>query len=197
MRCDPGARIEAAGEAPAGGPEGAGGGRTAEGIALSDISGNLRTRPEASSEPDEAQGIPETRHESRVDELQDELRGIAAGAAPEPPPREPEAPPRRPVPAPRPVRVAKPGEKLQTLDGQVRELSAEDLLIAYRDLCKRIEPELPRLFGKLPRAPYGVRPFPDYRAPSETSARYSAGSAGGCAWLFSHVWNSAWGWTMT
>jgi uncharacterized protein (DUF885 family) len=55
----------------------------------------------------------------------------------------------------------------------------DDLVTAYRDLCKRIEPELPRLFGKLPRAPYGVRPFPDYRAPSETSARYSPGSAGG------------------
>jgi uncharacterized protein (DUF885 family) len=54
-----------------------------------------------------------------------------------------------------------------------------DLVTAFRDLCKRIEPELPRLFGKLPRSPYGVRPFPDYRAPSETSARYSPGSANG------------------
>jgi uncharacterized protein (DUF885 family) len=56
---------------------------------------------------------------------------------------------------------------------------AHQLIAAYRDLCKRIDPELSRLFGKLPRAQYGVRPFPDYRAPSETSARYFGGSLGG------------------
>jgi uncharacterized protein (DUF885 family) len=55
----------------------------------------------------------------------------------------------------------------------------EDLLTAYRDLCKRIDPELPRLFGRLPRAPYGVRAVPDHIAPSYTSGRYWQASASG------------------
>jgi prolyl oligopeptidase len=56
---------------------------------------------------------------------------------------------------------------------------AQQLITAYRDLCKRIDPELSRLFGKLPRGQYGVRPLPDYRGPSETSARYFPGALGG------------------
>ncbi len=56
---------------------------------------------------------------------------------------------------------------------------AQQLLVAYRDLCKRIDPELSRLFGKLPRAQYGVRPFPDFSAPSQTSAEYTEGALGG------------------
>lgn len=57
--------------------------------------------------------------------------------------------------------------------------SASELLMAYRDLCKRIDPELPRLFGKLPRTPYGVREVESHIAPSETSARYQPGSVDG------------------
>jgi len=56
---------------------------------------------------------------------------------------------------------------------------AAALLTAYRDICKRIDPELPRLFGKLPRTPYGVIPVGDHLAPSETSARYRPCSADG------------------
>lgn len=55
----------------------------------------------------------------------------------------------------------------------------EELLMGYRDLCKRIEPELPRLFSKLPRRPYGVEPVAAHVAPSETTARYRAGSEDG------------------
>jgi uncharacterized protein (DUF885 family) len=54
--------------------------------------------------------------------------------------------------------------------------SADDLLAAYRDISKRADPELPKLFGKLPRMPYGVIPIPDYAAKSQTTAYYRGGS---------------------
>jgi uncharacterized protein (DUF885 family) len=52
----------------------------------------------------------------------------------------------------------------------------EDLLVAYRDICKRADPELPRLFGTLPRLPYGVAPVPAYAEKSQTTAYYEPGS---------------------
>lgn len=52
----------------------------------------------------------------------------------------------------------------------------EELLIAYRDICKRIDPELPKLFGKLPRLTYGVVPVPAYSEKSTTTAYYMPGS---------------------
>ena len=54
--------------------------------------------------------------------------------------------------------------------------NADDLLRGYRDICKRADPELARLFGKLPRLPYGVLPIPDYAAKSQTTAYYQPGS---------------------
>jgi uncharacterized protein (DUF885 family) len=39
-------------------------------------------------------------------------------------------------------------------------------------ILKRIDGELPLLFGRLPRMPYGLRPVPDYIAPRTTSAYY-------------------------
>lgn len=61
-------------------------------------------------------------------------------------------------------------------DPQFYMKSAEDLLAAYRDISKRADPELPKLFGKLPRMPYGVIAIPDYAAKSQTTAYYRGGS---------------------
>ncbi|HMG70072.1 MAG TPA: DUF885 domain-containing protein [Gemmatimonadaceae bacterium] len=50
------------------------------------------------------------------------------------------------------------------------------LVRAYRDITKRIDPELPKLFGTLPRLTYGVSTIPSYAAPSQTTAYYQQGS---------------------
>jgi uncharacterized protein (DUF885 family) len=57
--------------------------------------------------------------------------------------------------------------------------SADELVAGYRDISKRADAGLPALFAELPRNTYGVRPFPDYEAPSQTTARYYQGAADG------------------
>jgi uncharacterized protein (DUF885 family) len=61
-------------------------------------------------------------------------------------------------------------------DPQFYYTNADSLLIGYRDICKRADPELAKFFGKLPRTPYGVIPVPQYAEQSQTTAYYNAGS---------------------
>jgi len=61
----------------------------------------------------------------------------------------------------------------------------EEIMLAYRAICKRIDPMLPRLFGHLPRLPYGVKEIPPYAAKSAPTAYYQPGSSqGGIAGYF-------------
>lgn len=76
-------------------------------------------------------------------------------------------------------------EHLRT-DPSFRPASAEALVDGYRVLAKKIEPELPHLFGRLPRLPYGIVPVPDFSAPSAPAAFYISGSpeAGRAGYFF-------------
>jgi uncharacterized protein (DUF885 family) len=69
--------------------------------------------------------------------------------------------------------------------------SAEELLRRYRDICKRIDPELPRLFGRLPRLTYGVQAIPDHEAPTTTTAYYLPGSpdTGRPGWFMANTYD--------
>jgi uncharacterized protein (DUF885 family) len=52
-----------------------------------------------------------------------------------------------------------------------------DLLRTYRDIAKRADPQLMKLFKTLPRTPYGVLPVPAYAEKSQTTAYYQPGAA--------------------
>jgi uncharacterized protein (DUF885 family) len=55
----------------------------------------------------------------------------------------------------------------------------EELLRHTSLVLKRMDGELPKLFGRLPRLPYGIKEIPDYIAPRTTTAYYSPGSPDG------------------
>jgi len=51
----------------------------------------------------------------------------------------------------------------------------KELLMHAAWIAKRVDDQMPRFFGKLPRLPYGVRPVPDHLAPTYTTGRYWPG----------------------
>jgi uncharacterized protein (DUF885 family) len=53
---------------------------------------------------------------------------------------------------------------------------AADLVGGYRDIAKRIDGELPRLFATLPRNSYGVKVIPEAAQPAQTTAYYQQGA---------------------
>src|SRR5437867_4112017 len=81
-------------------------------------------------------------------------------------------------------------KKFLRTDPQFDFKDSASLLTAYRDIAKRADPELARLFSHLPETPYGVKPTPDAIAPSQTTAYYDPGSftAGRPAFVFANTY---------
>ena len=75
----------------------------------------------------------------------------------------------------------------------------EALLAGYRAIAKQIDPELPKLFAVLPRAPYGVRAMPG-DASADAAAYYSGpaldGSRAGWFNASAKAWNKRPIWSM-
>jgi len=55
----------------------------------------------------------------------------------------------------------------------------EELMAAYQKTVSTIKPQLPKLFGKLPKTDFGIRPIPEASAPSTTTAYYQPPSMDG------------------
>ena len=55
----------------------------------------------------------------------------------------------------------------------------EELLAAYEKTARGIEPQLPKLFGKLPKTGFGIRAIPAASAPTTTTAYYQPPSLDG------------------
>lgn len=64
-------------------------------------------------------------------------------------------------------------------DPQFYYETSEELFEAYLATSKRIDPELVKLFGKLPRMPYGLKAIPEAIAPDTTTAYYNVPAADG------------------
>lgn len=66
--------------------------------------------------------------------------------------------------------------KFLLTDKQFYYTKKEDLLAGYRDISKRVDPELPKLFKTLPRLTYGVREIQEVAAKGAAAAQYIGGS---------------------
>jgi len=66
--------------------------------------------------------------------------------------------------------------KFLRTDEQFYAKSADDLLKEAAWIAKRIDGQMPKYFGKLPRLPYGVMAVPDEIAPNYTTGRYWGGN---------------------
>ncbi|MEE8496612.1 MAG: DUF885 domain-containing protein, partial [Xanthomonadales bacterium] len=75
-------------------------------------------------------------------------------------------------------------------DPQFYHSKAADLMREYRDIAKRADPELMKIFGHLPRTPYGVIEVPSYAEQSTTTAYYQSGSlkAGRPGYFFANTY---------
>lgn len=67
---------------------------------------------------------------------------------------------------------------------------ADALVSGYRNIGKRADPELAKLFGRLPQTPWGVAVIPDATAPSQTTAYYEPGAlvAGRPGYMFANTY---------
>lgn len=69
--------------------------------------------------------------------------------------------------------------------------SADQLLKEAAFIAKRIDLQMPKFFGKLPRLPYGIVPVPAELAPGYTTAAYNSapigGVQGGSFWVNTHA----------
>jgi uncharacterized protein (DUF885 family) len=75
-------------------------------------------------------------------------------------------------------------------DPQFYHTTKEGLIREYRDIAKQADPALMKMFGKLPRTPYGVIPVPAYAEKSQTTAYYQRGSvdAGRAGYFYANTY---------
>ncbi len=62
-------------------------------------------------------------------------------------------------------------------DPRFAKIEPDQVLPGFRDIAKRVDPELPKLFAELPRTPYGIREIPAYQG--ETAENYTRPAADG------------------
>jgi uncharacterized protein (DUF885 family) len=71
---------------------------------------------------------------------------------------------------------AKAFNKFLLTDRRFYYTDKAELMRGYRDIAKRLDAELPKLFKTLPRLTYGVREMPEYKAKEAPGAYYEGGS---------------------
>lgn len=84
-------------------------------------------------------------------------------------------------------------------DPRFRYASADALMAHYRDIGKRLDAELPRLFAELPRAAWGVRPMPPhmgtdraeyYQQPAQDGTRAGVFFANALGFAHKRTWEA-------